>query len=900
MKDFFNSHDRIQTSTGNYSIYRIDRLESAGIGTLARLPYSIRVMLESVLRNCDDVQVKRQAVIDLANWKSQDSDRPVIPFKPSRVLMQDFTGVPALVDLASMRSALKRLGADPQKINPAVPVDLVIDHSIQVDYYAKSDALARNVKLEFERNLERYKFLHWGQSAFDNLRVVPPSNGIIHQVNLEYLSNVVLTKQVDGEELVYPDSLVGTDSHTTMINGLGVVGWGVGGIEAVAAMLDQPLELSIPDVIGFKLNGQLPEGTTPTDLTLTITQKLRAHGVVGKFIEFFGEGASGLSLADRAMISNMTPENGATMTFFPVDDQTIQYLRLTGRSESLIELVETYTKTQHLFRETGSPDPEYTEVIEMDLSEVEPSVSGPRRPQDRVSLRNMKELFGKSLGRSKRESGFNVPTNELNKRVTLHLKGTTSELKHGAVVVAAITSCTNTSNPYVMIGAGLLARNAVEKGLKTKPYVKTSLAPGSRVVSDYLEKAGLLSSLDELGFNVVGYGCTTCIGNTGPLDQEIVEAIEKSDLVAASVLSGNRNFEGRVSPYTQANYLASPPLVVAYAIAGTVNIDLYHDPLGYDEMGEPVFLKDIWPSSHEIMEIVADKLTPDLFSNSYQNVFSGNEIWNQIKSTDEKLFDWPEDSTYIQEPPYFEKLTADPEKVKNITGARVLAVLGESITTDHISPAGTIPVNSPAGEYLLEKGVSVNEFNSFGSRRGNDRVMTRGTFGNIRLKNFLLPGVEGGYTLHFPDLTKMTIYEAAMAYRKEEIPLLILAGKEYGSGSSRDWAAKGTMLLGVKAVIAESYERIHRSNLIGMGVLPLQFKPGQNIEELGLTGYEIFSIEGIDEINYPCGELKVSAVNESVGKVDFSVICRLDTEIEVEYYRNGGILNTYLYSVLNG
>ncbi|NLG97016.1 MAG: aconitate hydratase AcnA [Chloroflexi bacterium] len=898
-QDIFNTRDRLVTGSGAYTIYRLDRLEQAGVAQIDHLPFSIRILLESVLRKLDGVKVTRQDVLNLAGWQPQGK-RTSMPFFPGRVVMQDFTGVPVTVDLAAMRSALARLGGDPSEINPTVPVDLVIDHSVQVDYYGTPDALGKNAELEFERNRERYEFLHWAQKAFRNLRVVPPATGIVHQVNLEYLASAVLTGEEDGELIAYPDTLVGTDSHTTMINGLGVVGWGVGGIEAISVMVGEPIEMLIPDVIGFKLYGQLPEGVTPTDLTLTITQLLRKKGVVDKFVEFFGPGLSSLSLSDRAMIANMSPENGATITWFPVDAITLDYLRTTGRPESLIELVEAYYRAQGLFREDGQPDPQYTDVIELDLSTVQPSLAGPKRPQDRVPLFEVKESFKRALTQSKSERGYALAPDELDRKAEVRLNGSSEMIGHGAVVIASITSCTNTSNPTTMIGAGLVAKKAVEKGLKVKPYVKTSLAPGSRVVTDYLEKAGLIDPLAKLGFSLVGYGCTTCIGNSGPLPDPVVKAINEGSLVATAVLSGNRNFEGRIHPNTLANYLASPPLVVAYALAGRIDIDFEREPIGTNDSGQPVYLRDIWPTSQEIQETILSSVQPEMFRARYARVFDANETWNSIPSDDSVIYNWDEQSTYIQEPPYFIGMTAERPQLKPIKDARVLAVLGDSVTTDHISPAGAIPVKSPAGQYLIEHGVAVQQFNSYGSRRGNDRVMTRGTFANIRLKNLLVPGVEGGYTVHLPDGEQMSIYDAAMKYQEEGVPLVVIAGREYGTGSSRDWAAKGPLLLGVKAVIAESFERIHRSNLVGMGVLPLQFKPGENAQSLGLTGHETFTIEGADQITEPGSELTVCARSADRSETIFKVTARIDTPIEIEYYRSGGILHNVLYNRLQG
>jgi aconitate hydratase len=897
-QDFLKARDILKTPQGSYIIYRLDSLEKAGLVQLERLPFSIRIMLESVLRQCNDREITQQDVIHLAGWRPRAPERPSLPFAPARVVMQDFTGVPAVVDLAAMRSAMARLGGDPKRINPLVPVDLVIDHSVQVDFFAIPDALVRNAELEFQRNRERYEFLRWGQKAFDNFRVVPPATGIVHQVNLEFLASVVMTRQQGGDVLAFPDTLVGTDSHTTMINGLGVVGWGVGGIEAEAAMLGQPIDLVTPDVIGFKLYGQLGEGVTATDLTLTVTQMLRKKGVVEKFVEFYGPGLESMSLPDRAMIANMAPEYGATIGFFPVDEETLRYLRLTGRPAELVDLVERYCKEQGLFRFANTPDPEFTDSLELDLGTVTPSLAGPKRPQDRVPLSEVKRNFQLALTAPVKERGYELTSEQLERKGSLGANGKTIEMSHGAVVIAAITSCTNTSNPSVLVGAGLVARKAVARGLKVKPYVKTSLAPGSRVVTEYLQQAGLLEPLAELGFNVVGYGCTTCIGNSGPLPPDVVQAVTSADLVAAAVLSGNRNFEGRVHPYVRANYLASPPLVVAYALAGTVDKDLLNEPIGYDPQGSPVFLREIWPTNQEIQEVVAQVVRPEMFTQKYSDVFSGNETWNAIQSGDSELYEWDEASTYIQEPPFFEGLTRQPSGIQAIREARALVVLGDSITTDHISPAGSISPDSPAGRYLIERGVPPRNYNSYGSRRGNDRVMTRGTFANIRLKNRMLPGVEGGFTLHLPDGEQMSIYDAAMKYRAEGVPLVVLGGKEYGSGSSRDWAAKGTLLLGVRAVLVESFERIHRSNLIGMGVLPLVFKSGESVDTLGLTGREVFTIEGLSDKIAPKSELTVHARREDGSTLTFQVIARLDTPIEVDYYRNGGILHTVLRNMM--
>ncbi len=896
--DFFTTLDTLHTPHGDYQFYRLSKLQDHGLVDLARLPFSIRVMLESVLRQCNEHEITRQDVLNLAKWSPRSDERPALPFKPARVIMQDFTGVPAVVDLAAMRSAIARLGGDPGKINPLAPVDLVIDHSVQVDFFAIQDALARNAELEFERNRERYEFLRWGQNAFANFRVVPPATGIVHQVNLEYLASVVMTAKQGNTLLAFPDTLVGTDSHTTMINGLGVIGWGVGGIEAEAAMLGQPIDLVTPDVIGFRLFGEMQEGVTATDLTLTITQMLRKRGVVEKFVEFYGPGLVSMSLPDRATIANMAPEYGATIGFFPVDAETLRYLRFTGRPELLVERVEWYCQEQGLFHTETTPDPEYTDILELDLGSVEPSLAGPKRPQDRIPLPKMKEAFQAALSAPIKDRGFELSSTQINNTGQIRYNGKSQDISHGAVVIAAITSCTNTSNPSVMVGAGLLAKKAVERGLQVKPYVKTSLAPGSRVVTEYLNQAGLLEPLARLGFNIVGYGCTTCIGNSGPLPAEVVKAITGSDLITAAVLSGNRNFEGRIHPYVRANYLASPPLVIAYALAGKVDIDLVTEPLGLDLQGEPVFLRDIWPSNQEISQTIGAAVRPEMFTQRYADVFSGNDTWNAIQAGESELYDWDEESTYIQEPPFFVDLSLEPQPINDIEGARALGVFGDSITTDHISPAGSFSAESPAGRYLISRGVAPRDFNSYGSRRGNDRVMTRGTFANIRLKNRLTPGTEGGVTLYLPDEEQMSIYDAAVRYRQANVPLIILAGKEYGAGSSRDWAAKGTVLLGVKAVIAESFERIHRSNLIGMGVLPLQFKPGENTESLGLTGKEQFSILGLADQLAVNGEVTVVVKKEHGAQVKFKATVRLDTQVEVGYYRNGGILQTVLRQML--
>jgi aconitate hydratase len=893
MQDPFSSRDVLQTAAGDVTIFRLEALERAGAARLADRPYSLRILLESLLRQVDGRLIRTDDVEALARWQP-GAERPNLPFQPARVLMQDFTGVPAVVDLAAMRSAIARRGGDPKVINPRVPVDLVIDHSVQVDFFASPDAVRRNAEMEFARNRERYEFLRWGQTAFDNFRVVPPATGIVHQVNLEYLAEVVIRRKVGGEWHAFPDTLVGTDSHTTMINGLGVLGWGVGGIEAEAAMLGQPMVMPAPDVVGFRLLGRLPEGTTATDLVLTVTQILRRHGVVGKFVEFFGPGIAQLSLPDRATIANMAPEYGATVGFFPVDDETLRYLRQTGRPYELVDLVERYTKEQGLFHTPASREPRFDETLELDLGRLEASLAGPKRPQDRVSISALKGSFRDVLARPVQQGGFALPAEAMERKAVIGSDGASAEIGHGAVVIAAITSCTNTSNPTVMVGAGLLAQKALQRGLKPKPYVKTSMAPGSRVVTEYLEHAGLIEPLAALGFHVVAYGCTTCIGNSGPLPGEVVKAISQEDLVAVAVLSGNRNFEGRINPHVRAAYLTSPPLVVAYALAGTTAIDLASEPLGTDSQGQPVFLRDLWPTQEEIRQVIDRSLRAEMFRERYADVFRGNDTWNAVPVSGGELYAWQEDSTYIQEPPFFTDLEAEPHPVHDLRGARALAVVGDSVTTDHISPAGAIPADSAAGRYLTERGVAVRDFNSYGSRRGNDRVMTRGTFANIRFKNLLVPGVEGGFTLHFPDGERTTIFEAAGRYRQEGVPLIVMAGKDYGAGSSRDWAAKGPALLGVRAVIAESFERIHRSNLVGMGILPLQFLPGQNAAALGLTGRESFDLLDLAAQAHPGGRLRVRARGEDEATREFEVVVRIDTPVEAEYHRHGGILHAVL------
>lgn len=895
-QDYLNARDLLQTDSGPITIYRLDALEKVGMAHVSHLPFSIKVLLEAALRQAEGFEITREAIETIANWGPKTAGKVEIPFKPARVILQDFTGVPSVVDLAALRSAMARMGGDANKINPVVPVDLVIDHSVQVDRFGSAFALFFNAEREFERNRERYEFLKWGQQAFDNFRVVPPATGIVHQVNLEYLAKVVQTSSVDGGGTVeaYPDSLVGTDSHTTMINGLGVLGWGVGGIEAEAVMLGQPVYMLLPDVIGFKLTGVLPDGATATDLVLRVTEMLRQKGVVGKFVEYFGSGLSKLSLPDRATIANMSPEYGATMGFFPVDDETLRYLAGTGRHEELIDLVERYCKEQGLFRTDNMPDPVFTDTLELDMSTVQPSLAGPKRPQDRISLSDMKSRWNRMLGAPVGAQGFGLESSELDSRTDVNFKDMDFSLKHGDVVIAAITSCTNTSNPSVMIAAGLLAKKAVERGLDVKPWVKTSLAPGSKVVTSYLEASGLIPYLEALNFHTVGYGCTTCIGNSGPLPQPISEAIHAADLVAASVLSGNRNFEGRIGPDVRANFLASPPLVVAYAIAGTVNIDLDNDPLGYDPNGDPVFLQDVWPSQEEIQTEIRRSLKPVMFHEQYGNVFTGNEQWNEVPIAAGDLYDWNPDSTYIQEPTFFKDMGTDTPPVAPIVGARVLAIMPDSTTTDHISPAGAIAQDSPAGRYLTDKGVPRSAWNSYGSRRGNHEIMMRGTFANIRIQNQMLDGVEGGSTVYIPTSEQMSIWDAAEQYQQERTPLIVLAGKEYGTGSSRDWAAKGPWLQGVRAVIAESFERIHRSNLVGMGILPLQFKDSQNVHSLDLSGFEIYDILGLTDEMEPNQDYTVRVTDERGVVGEFMVTSRLDTPVEVAYYKNGGILHTVL------
>ncbi|KMY53855.1 aconitate hydratase [Bacillus sp. FJAT-27231] len=893
--DVFNARSSFELDGKRYNYYRLAALEEAGVAKVSRLPYSIKVLLESVLRQHDGYVIKKDHVENLAKWGAADLKDAEVPFKPSRVILQDFTGVPVVVDLASLRKAMADMGGNPDVINPEIPVDLVIDHSVQVDTYGTPEALERNMELEFERNAERYEFLSWAQKAFDNYRAVPPATGIVHQVNLEYLASVVhAVETANGEFEAYPDTLVGTDSHTTMINGIGVLGWGVGGIEAEAGMLGQPSYFPVPEVIGVKLVGELPNGATATDLALKVTQVLRTKGVVGKFVEFFGPGVSQLPLADRATIANMAPEYGATCGFFPVDTESLDYMRLTGREEGHIRVVEQYLKENDMFFTPDREDPVYTDVVELDLAEIEPNLSGPKRPQDLIPLSSMQKSFQGAISAPEGNQGFGLTPEELDKTTTVKFAdGETAEMKTGAVAIAAITSCTNTSNPYVLLAAGLVAKKAVELGLEVPKYVKTSLAPGSKVVTGYLRDAGLMGYMEKLGFNLVGYGCTTCIGNSGPLKEEIEKAIVDADLLVTSVLSGNRNFEGRIHPLVRANYLASPPLVVAYALAGTVNIDFAKDPIGKDKDGNNVFFKDIWPATEEVKEVVQRAVTPELFRKEYERVFDSNSRWNQIQTSNEALYSWDNDSTYIQNPPFFEGLSAVPEKIEALKGLRVMGKFGDSVTTDHISPAGAIGKDTPAGKYLRSKGVEPRDFNSYGSRRGNHEVMMRGTFANIRIRNQVAPGTEGGFTTYWPTGEIMPIYDACMKYQEDGTGLVVLAGKDYGMGSSRDWAAKGTNLLGVKTVIAESYERIHRSNLVMMGVLPLQFKLGENATTLGLTGKEVFEVDLNDNVK-PRDVVTVTAIDEDGSKTQFEALVRFDSDVEVDYYRNGGILQMVL------
>ena len=882
MTDSFGARSTLAVGDNEFEIFRLDAVTE---GHVKRLPYSLKILLENLLRHEDGRDVTRDDILALANWDAKAAPSTEISFTPARVILQDFTGVPAVVDLAAMRDAVVKLGGSASSINPLSPAELVIDHSVQVDNYGAANALDLNNKIEFQRNKERYSFLRWGQSAFDNFRVVPPNTGIVHQVNLEYLSRVVFDAEKQGRHVAYPDTVVGTDSHTTMINGLGVLGWGVGGIEAEAAMLGQPITMLIPNVVGFKLVGKLREGTTATDLVLTVTEMLREKGVVGKFVEFFGDGLGQLPLADRATIGNMSPEFGSTCAIFPIDGETIRYLELSGRDGDQIRLIEAYAKEQGLWRNDGQPDAIYSDTLELDMSTVEPSIAGPKRPQDRIALSAAAKTYGKHLKAAiadRKESGS----------AKAKVDGKDVEIRDGAILIAAITSCTNTSNPAVMLAAGLLARNAAARGLKAQPWVKTSLAPGSRVVTDYLEKAGLIDDLEAVGFYNVGYGCTTCIGNSGPLKPEIAEAVQKANVVGTSVLSGNRNFEGRIHPLVRMNFLASPPLVVAYALAGNMDVDLFNDPLGEDRDGKPVFMKDIWPSQKEVQDTIAKNIDSGMFKKSYDSVFQGDANWKGIDSPTGEIYTWDEASTYVKNPPYFEGMRKKPDPVSNIEGARVLALLGDSVTTDHISPAGSIAADSPAAEYLKAQGVKPSDFNSYGSRRGNHEVMMRGTFANIRLRNKLAPGTEGGWTCHQPSGEQMSIFDAANRYREEGTPLIVLAGSEYGTGSSRDWAAKGTLLLGVKAVIAKSFERIHRSNLIGMGVLPLQFLDGQDAESLGLTGKEVFDIKGPTDAG--ARTVAVTATPPAGKAINFQAQVRIDTPKERDYYENGGILHYVL------
>jgi len=888
-KNSFATRAALKVGSESFEIYRLDALERSGVGKPSRLPFSLKVLLENLLRHEDGRFVHPEDIRALATWdptSAEGASEKEISFMPARVLLQDFTGVPAVVDLAAMRDAMRHLGGDPKKINPLLPAELVIDHSVQVDQFGAAGAFLFNADLEMKRNIERYAFLRWGQKGFQNFKVVPPDTGICHQVNLEYLARVVFKKQENGAWLAFPDSLVGTDSHTTMVNGLGVFGWGVGGIEAEAAMLGQPLSMLIPAVVGFKLHGRLPEGATATDLVLTVTEILRKKGVVGKFVEFYGTGLSSLTLPDRATIANMAPEYGATMGFFPVDAETLAYLRFTSRSEDQVRLVEAYTKEQGLFRTDQTPDPIFSDRLELDLAKVVPTMAGPKRPQDSVPLTQAKTSFEKSLAGA-------AP-----KHVHVKNNGDNFDLADGSVVIAAITSCTNTSNPSLMLGAGLLAKKAVERGLSSKPWVKTSFAPGSKVVTDYLEKAGLWPYLEKLRFHLVGYGCTTCIGNSGPLPEPIGKAIKDNNLVAVSVLSGNRNFEGRINALCRANYLASPPLVVAYALAGRMDIDIVNDSLGNDKSGKPVYLRDIWPTPQEVETTMRDSVTTEMFRKEYADVFTGDEHWRALPIPEGDLYAWDEKSTYIKNPPYFEGMPKKPGSLSDLRGLRALAILGDSVTTDHISPAGSIPADTPAGKHLIAHGVQPKDFNSYGARRGNHEVMMRGTFANIRLKNMLAPGTEGGWTIHQPSGEKMSIYDAAMKYRDEQVLLIVIAGKEYGSGSSRDWAAKGTILLGVRAVLAESFERIHRSNLVGMGVLPLEFLPGETPKTLGLTGLETFEIEGLAGNFEPRKKMKVRARDASGKEKHFTAIARIDTPFEVAYYQHGGILQYVLRQML--
>jgi aconitate hydratase len=912
-QDSFRTRRRLQVGEQKYDYFSIRAAAEAGAGDFERLPFSLKVLVENLLRFEDGRSVSTDDIEAIGSWVDHGTIDREIAYRPARVLMQDFTGVPAVVDLAAMRDAMTALGGDPAQINPLSSADLVIDHSVQIDHFGSSDAYKLNVAKEMKRNGERYAFLRWGQTAFDNFRVVPPGTGICHQVNLEYLGQVVWTAENGEATLAFPDTLVGTDSHTTMINGLAVLGWGVGGIEAEAAMLGQPISMLVPDVVGFRLEGTMKEGATATDLVLTIVQMLRKKGVVGKFVEFFGPGLDSLSLADRATIANMAPEYGATCGFFPIDREAVNYLEFSARAPERVALVEAYARAQGMWRAENTPDPIFSDTLDLDLSAVEPSVAGPRRPQDKVALSKAAEAFSVELAEmvgiddsgaaaDMAEEGGGANDSRVHALATAEVPvdGTDYALKHGHIVIASITSCTNTSNPSVMIGAGVLARNARRKGLTVKPWVKTSLAPGSRVVTDYLAASGLQEDLDALGFNLVGYGCATCIGNSGPLPSAVATAVEKGDLVVAAVLSGNRNFEGRISPHVRANYLASPPLVVAYALAGSKTTDLTRDPLGEDSDGNPVLLKDIWPTSHEVDAALRATLSTEMFSGQYADVFSGDESWQAISVASGMTYNWRDDSTYVKKPPYFEGMAAEPGEISDIAGARILALLGDSITTDHISPAGSIAADSPAGRYLVENGIAIADFNSYGSRRGNHEVMMRGTFANIRLRNAMAPGTEGGWTRYMPGAEQMTIFDAAMKYASDGVPLVVVAGKEYGTGSSRDWAAKGTNLLGVRAVIAESFERIHRSNLVGMGVLPLMFKDGDSRKTLGLRGTEVFDISGMGQGIDPGMDVTCTITRENGNRDSITLTCRIDTEDEVEYYRHGGILHFVLRNMAQG
>jgi aconitate hydratase len=889
----------IEINGRKYTYYNINRLEMLGFNQVSTLPYSIKVLLEAALREYNGESVTDEHIEKLAAWNGRDFSSQEVPFKPARILLHDTTGLPAIVDLAAMREAVSRLGGDPSIVNPSIPVDLVVDHSVTVDHFGTAGALVANERTEFERNYERFRFFRWAQKAFNNLNIVPPSSGIMHQINMEFLSSVASKREINGETVLFPDSLVGTDSHTTMINGMGIVAWGVGGIEAEAAMLDQPLYFVTPPVIGFRLIGTLPEGTTSTDLALTITNRLRTKGVVGKFVEFFGPGVRQMSVAERATIANMAPEYGATMGLFPVDHETINYLRSIGKNEDQISVIESYYRAQGMFMDDEAIDPEFTEIIELDLSTVVPCLAGPKRPQDRVELTNMKQSYLQSLRNPIDQGGYGVPKKDQSKEVQVTLwTGENITINHGAVVLAAITSCTNTSNPTVLISAGLLAKKAVEKGLRKPSFVKSSLTPGSRVVADYLSQSGLLGYMEELGFHIAGYGCATCIGNSGPLPDEISKAIVDNDLLTASVLSGNRNFEGRIHPQVKANYLASPPLVVAYALAGTVNIDVNQEPIGYSSDNTPVYLRDIWPTSEEVQDYINKWIQPELYKQRYATVYNANERWNRIKAIEGELYEWEDQSTYIQEPPFLNGLLEKSKDIKEIQAARVLALLGDSVTTDHASPSGAIKLDSPAGKYLLEQGVKQTDFNSYPSRRGNHKVMMRGAFANVRIRNRLVPGSEGGVTTHFPSGEVMSIYDAAMEYKSTNTNLIVVAGKEYGTGSSRDWAAKGPHLLGVKMILAESFERIHRSNLVGMGVLPLQFTEGNNIETLGITGREIFETIGLTPTISPGQKIQILVTREDGSQYTFDAIVRLDNKIDVEYYRNGGIMQTVVQRLM--